>query len=82
MPVNKDKLSKEEQSFLRNIGFKIQFFRKKAGMSQTELAERSGLSDSTISHLESTSVYAVSVTSLHRIAVALNVPPGALFDFN
>ena len=73
MPVNKDKLSEEEQIFLKNIGFKIQFLRKKVGLSQAELAERSGLSDSTISHLESTSVYTVSTISLHRIARALGV---------
>jgi len=81
MPVNKEKLSIDEQNLLRNIGFKVQFLRKKNGMSQAELAEKSGLSDSTISHLESTNVYAVSVTALNRIAVALNAPVKSLFDF-
>jgi len=81
MPVNKDKLTKEEQNLLRNIGFKVQFLRKKNSMSQAELAEKSGLSDSTISHLESTNVYAVSIIALNRIAVALNAPLKSLFDF-
>ena len=82
MPVNASKLSKNECDFLRNIGFKVQFLRKKAGMSQAELAERSGLADSTISHLESTSVYSVSLTVLFRISSALGVNPKALLDFD
>ena len=82
MPVNANKLSKEECDFLRNIGFKVQFMRKKAGLSQAELAEKSGLADSTISHLESTSVYSVSLVVLHRIAAALGVEPKSLLDFD
>ncbi|MCL1820101.1 MAG: helix-turn-helix domain-containing protein [Oscillospiraceae bacterium] len=81
MPINADKLSKEECEFLRNIGFRVQFMRKKAGLSQAELAERSGLADSTISHLESTSVYSVSLAVLFRIASALGVNPMTLLDF-
>jgi transcriptional regulator with XRE-family HTH domain len=68
--------------FLRNIGYKVQFTRKKKGLSQAELAERSGLADSTISHLESTSVYSVSLVVLFRIAVALDVEPKTLLDFD
>jgi len=82
MPVNKDKLSQEECAFLLNVGFKVQFLRKKHGLSQSELAERSGLSDSTVSHLESTSIYAVSLVVLYRIAVAMNEPPMSLLDFS
>ena len=82
MPVDARKLSKEECEFLKNIGFRVQFMRKKAGLSQAELAERSGLADSTISHLESTSVYSVSLVVLHRIASALGVDPKTLLDFD
>jgi transcriptional regulator with XRE-family HTH domain len=82
MPVNADNLSKEECDFLRNIGFKVQFMRKKAGLSQAELAERSDLANSTISHLESTNVYSVSLVVLHRIASALGIEPKALLDFD
>jgi len=81
MPVNVEKLTADECDFLRNIGFRVQFFRKKAGMSQAELAEASGLADSTISHLESTSVYSVSLITLHRIAEALEVTTMSLLDF-
>jgi len=81
MPINADNLSKEERDFLRNIGFKVQFERKKKGLSQAELAEHSGLANSTISHLESTSVYSVSLVTLHRIASALGVEAKTLLDF-
>jgi transcriptional regulator with XRE-family HTH domain len=56
--------------------------RTKMGLSQAELAERSGLADSTISHLESTSVYSVSLVVLYRIARALGVEPKSLLDFD
>lgn len=81
MPVNAEKLSKAERDFLKNIGFRVQFMRKKAGMSQARLAEASGLADSTISHLESKSVYSVSLVVLFRIASALGVDPKTLLDF-
>ena len=82
MPVNEKSLSDSERDFLKNIGFKVQFIRKKTGLSQAELAERSGLADSTISHLESTSVYSVSLVTIHRIACALGVDPKTLLDFD
>ena len=36
-----------EAQFLKNIGFRIQYFRKKANLSQEQLAEKSDLSYST-----------------------------------
>lgn len=72
----------EEAQFLKNIGFRIQFFRKKIGASQEELAERSDLSYSTISHIESTASYPLSTLSLYRIAKALNVEPYQLLTFD
>ena len=74
--------TEEEAQFLKNIGFRIQFFRKKMGASQEELAERSGLSYSTISHIESTASYPLSMLSLYRIAKALNVEPYQLLTFD
>ncbi|MCO5385344.1 MAG: helix-turn-helix domain-containing protein [Desulfosporosinus sp.] len=82
MPPSKSKSYKaDEKQFLRNIGFKIQFFRKQRGLSQNELAEKSELSYTTISHLESTSVYGVSIISIFRIAQALDVDPSQLLTF-
>ncbi|MHB8076565.1 helix-turn-helix domain-containing protein [Desulfosporosinus fructosivorans] len=82
MPPSKSKsYTAEEKQFLRNIGFKIQFFRKQQGLSQNELAEKSDLSYTTISHLESTAVYGVSIISIFRIAQALGVDPSQLLTF-
>ena len=71
----------DEAQFLKNIGFRIQFFRKKIGLSQEELAERSGLSYSTISHIESTTSYPFSMLSLYRISKVLEVEPHQLLTF-
>lgn len=80
-PINSKSYSADEQQFLKNIGFKIQFFRKQRGLSQNELAEKSGLSYTTISHLESTSVYGLSVIAIYRIAKALDIDPSQLLIF-
>ncbi len=72
----------EENDFLRNIGFRVQFFRKMRGLSQEELAERCGLSYSTISHIESTSSYPFSMVALYRIARALDIEPYQLLKFD
>jgi len=81
MPLNRKTYSEDEKQFLKNIGFKIQFLRKKRGMSQPELAEKADLSYATISHLESTSVYGVSIVAIYRIANALEVEPHQLLIF-
>jgi transcriptional regulator with XRE-family HTH domain len=80
-PINSKLYTEEEIQFLKNIGFKIQFLRKQRGLSQNELAEKSGLSYTTISHLESTAAYGVSIISIFRIAQALSVDPSQLFTF-
>jgi len=61
---------------------KIQFFRKKAGYSQYQLAEKAELSETTIGHLESQADYGLSVVALFRIAKALNVGPDQLLKFD
>lgn len=76
------KYTEDEAQFLKNIGFKIQFYRKKAGMSQEQLAEKCGLSYSTISHIESTSSYSLSILALFRISNALQVSPHQLLMFD
>lgn len=80
-PINSKLYTEEEIQFLKNIGFKIQFLRKQRGLSQNQLAEKSGLSYTTISHLESTAAYGVSIISIFRIAQALGVDPSQLFTF-
>ena len=82
MPISKKTYSEDEKQFLKNIGFKVQFFRRKAGLSQYELAEKADLSEATISHLESTTVYGISVIAVYRIAQALKVGPDQLLKFD
>lgn len=65
----------DEPLFLKNIGYCVQFFRKKSGMSQEELAEKSSLSYSTSSHIQSSAAYPMSIVALYRIADALGVAP-------
>jgi transcriptional regulator with XRE-family HTH domain len=64
------------------VGFRIQFFRKTKGLSQEELAEQSDLSYSTISHIESTTSYPLSLCALYRIAKALEIDPYQLLKFD
>ena len=82
MPISRKTYTEEEKQFLKNIGFKIQFLRKKTGMSQFELAEKADLSYATISHLESTSIYGLSIVAVYRIANALGVDPDQLMRFD
>jgi len=82
MPISKLTYTEEENQFLKNIGFKIQFLRKKKGMSQYQLAEDANLSYTTISHLESTAVYGLSVVAIHRVARALGVGPDQILRFD
>lgn len=82
MPIKSSTYSEAENQFLKNIGFKIQFLRKKKGLSQNELAEKADLSYATISHLESTSVYGLSIVAIYRIAAALDVGPDQLLRFD
>ena len=71
-----------EAQFLKNIGYRVQYFRRKANLSQEQLAEKSGLSYSTISHIESTACYTMSLRALYRIALALNIEPKQLLMFD
>jgi len=82
MPISRKTYSGEENQFLKNIGFKVQFLRKKLGLSQLELAEKAELSYATISHLESTAVYGLSIVAIYRIAKALGVDPDQLLKFD
>jgi transcriptional regulator with XRE-family HTH domain len=82
LPVNPKNLSADEQQFFKNIGFKIQFERKKKELSQEQLAERAGLATATIGHIEAPHVYGLSLTALYRIAHALEVDPYKLLQFD
>ena len=67
---------KEYKGILLDIGIKIGYYRRRAGMTQAELAEHSGLTLSYISQLESPNLpYCPSVKALFTIAKALGVRP-------
>lgn len=57
----------------------IKTYRLKRGMTQEELAKKSGISRQTIITLESNKKANVTVGVLRRIATALGVPVSAFF---
>ena len=61
------------------MGELIRDLRNKAKMSQEELAEKSGLSRTTISNIESGKTESMSTKTLAAIAVALDVPVSIFF---
>lgn len=62
--------------------FKIREARMKAGMTQTELAEKSGVSRSIISQLENGKRDITSTKTLVKIASTLGVDIGDIFLVN
>ena len=74
---------KEYKGILLDIGIKIGYYRRRAGMTQAELAEHSGLTLSYISQLESPNLpYRPSVKALFTIAKALGVRASKLIDID
>ena len=61
------------------MGFKIGECRKEKGMSQQELSDRSGVSRSIISGLESGRITVTSTGTLLKIANALGVDVSDIF---
>ncbi len=62
-----------------NIGLQIRYLRKKLGLTLRDLSDRSGLSVNAISRIENCQT-SPTVSSIHRLAIALGVPIAALFD--
>ena len=68
---------------LISLGNKIAYFRRQAGMTQQQLAERAGISLGFLSQVEAPNmVMGVSLTTLFSIADALDVPVYKLFMFD
>jgi len=61
-----------------DLGFRLRDLRTRQGMSQKELAGLIGVTPSTISQIESNTIYP-SLPALFKIAQILNVPVGSLF---
>jgi len=62
-----------------DIGAKIKILRKEQGMTQAELAEKSGVAQSAISYIE-TEGKKPNVHTVSKLAKALGVSPTALFE--
>ena len=78
MPISRKEYTADEQKFIKNVGYRIQFFRRRAELSQAQLAEKVDMSVTTIGRLEGTSLFAPSLVALYRIAQALGVKPEQL----
>ena len=59
--------------------FKIREFREQQGLSQTKLAEKSGVSRQTINGLETGTIKITTTDTLIKIAEALNRKVGEIF---
>ena len=59
-----------------NIGLKVSYFRKKAGLTQEQLAERMNVATSFIGQIEALNIVkSISLDTLFRIAKSLDVAP-------
>ena len=64
-----------------NLGFKIAYFRKKAGYTQEYFAELIGKSVSFVGQIEGPGTMSgVSLETLFKMAQVLNVPPAKLLE--
>ena len=71
----------EYKEILLDIGLKIGYYRRKAGMTQAELAEHTGFTLSYISQLESPNLpYCPSVKAIFTIAKVLGIKASKLID--
>lgn len=62
------------------IRFRLRALIDKAGMSQSELSRRSGVSFATINRMCTNATATVALETLDRLATALGVEPGELFE--
>ena len=68
--------------YFRQLALNISYYRRKAGLTQLELAEKVGISRTYLSNIEAPNVStSFSIKTLFRIADALGVELVALFDF-
>lgn len=69
-------MTEEFSEYYINIVLKVSFFRKKAGLTQEQLAERMGVATSFIGQIEAPNIVkAISLDTLFRIAKVLDVMP-------
>lgn len=62
------------------IRFRLGALLEAKGLSQRELARRAGVSPTTVNHMVSNTTAQVSLRTLDRLAAALGVEPGEVFE--
>ncbi len=73
--------TKREQEY-KMIGLNIAYYRKLAGLSQLQLAEKVGISRTHMSNIEAPNMpTSISLETLLDIADALNTPASTLLTF-
>ena len=76
-------MNKYEINIYEQISKNIKKYRKQAGISQAELAERVGVSHEFIRRNESKKgKKSFSVDTVWKISLALDIPPGNLFEID
>ena len=76
------KISIENREKYIEIGLNIAFYRKRAGMTQEQLAEKADISRNFLGNIEAPNCVAtMSVETLFNIASALNMPVSKLLEF-
>ena len=82
MMSNSKPVSFENKDKYVELGLNIAFYRKHAGLTQEELAERAGISRSHLSAIEAPNVIRpFSLEILFYIATALGVKTSSLLEF-
>lgn len=70
------------ESYYKQLGLNISYYRKLRNLTQMDLAEFTDLSRTHISNIEAPNMKtSISLDTLFRIADVLQIPVKALFDF-
>ena len=76
-------MSDEFADYYINIGLKVSYFRKRAGLTQEQLADKMGVGTSFIGQIEAPNIMKpISLDTLFRIAKALDVSPYKFLYFD
>ncbi len=82
MMSNSKSISFENREKYIALGLNIAFYRRQAGLTQEDLAERTDISRSHLSAIEAPNVVrSLSLELLFHIAAALDVPVSRLLEF-
>ena len=75
-------MEREFEREYKMIGLKISYYRKLQGLTQEKLADKLGVATSYIGQIEAPGMYKpISLTTLLRIANALDIPPSKFLEF-